>query len=160
RRIGRATSPLAQLPQSRYTRRLGVDKSLSRLQCSAGRPLPAYRAGRFFFRYPERAARLNLADPASRNHPAEWRGAFPGGLTSVKRLLRMPVTVIAASASLSLSGCGRVIIYCEGEPAKSPDGECNAQLVQDVATHGAYAVVECNDWQYEPYPDWTAVILE
>ena len=53
-----------------------------------------------------------------------------------------------ASPSLSLGGCGRVIVYCEGELERAPDGECRAQLVQDVATRGAYAVVECKDWHY------------
>jgi hypothetical protein len=77
----------------------------------------------------------------------------------VNQLLKTLVTATVASASLSLGGCGRVIVYCEGELEKSPDGECFAQLVQDVATRGAYAVVECKDWHYVPYPDWNAVIL-
>ena len=60
---------------------------------------------------------------------------------------------------ISSSGCERHIIYCEGPYTSSPDGQCKAQLVQDVATNSADAVVECNDWHYPPYPDWNAVIL-
>ena len=71
-------------------------------------------------------------------------------------------TVLSASlaiALVNLSGCERHIVYCEGPRVASPDSECNAQLVQDVATNGAYAVVECAEWHYPPYPNWNAVIL-
>ena len=69
------------------------------------------------------------------------------------------LSALLAITLLNLSGCERHIVYCEGSRVASPDGQCNAQLVQDVATNGAYAVVECEDWHYPPYPDWNAVIL-
>lgn len=59
-----------------------------------------------------------------------------------------------------LSGCGSGIVYCEGDIVRSPDSECWAQLIQDVATDGTYAVVECNDWHTLPGPDWNAVVLK
>jgi hypothetical protein len=62
-------------------------------------------------------------------------------------------------AFLNLSGCDRRIVYCEGPRIASPGGRCNAQLVQDVSTNGAYATVECDDWHSPPYPDWNALIL-
>ena len=69
------------------------------------------------------------------------------------------LSVLPAIILSNLIGCERHIVYCEGPRVASPDGQCNAQLVQDVATNGAYAVVECQDWHYPPYPDWNAVIL-
>lgn len=61
-----------------------------------------------------------------------------------------------------LSGCGDGIVYCEGEMVCSPDSECKAQLAQDVATDGTYAVVECSDWHNVsgPGPHWNAVVLK
>ena len=59
-----------------------------------------------------------------------------------------------------LNGCGDGIIYCEGEMVRSPDSECKAQLIQDVATDGTYAIVECSDWHNLPGPDWNAVVLK
>ena len=68
--------------------------------------------------------------------------------------------VLLAIIPSNLIGCERHIVYCEGPPVASPDGQCDAQFVQDVATNGAYAVVDCQDWHYPPYPaDWNAVIL-
>jgi hypothetical protein len=69
------------------------------------------------------------------------------------------LSVLLAITLSNLIGCERHIVYCEGPRVSSPDGQCNAQRVQDVATNGAYAVVEYQDWHYPPYPDWNAVIL-
>lgn len=74
-------------------------------------------------------------------------------------MLRHGRFVISLLLLVTQSGCERHIIYCEGPYASSPDSQCKAHLVQDLATNGAYAVVECNDWHYAPYPDWNAVIL-
>jgi len=63
------------------------------------------------------------------------------------------------SAQLASWPCERHIAYCEASYVSSPDRQCKAQLVQDAATNGDYAVVECNDWHYPPYRDWHAVIL-
>lgn len=62
--------------------------------------------------------------------------------------------------TMMLSGCARHIIYCEGSNVTSPDGQCSAQLVQDVATKGSYASVDCKDWHYQPYvQDQNAIAL-
>src|SRR3982751_2158767 len=62
--------------------------------------------------------------------------------------------------ALTICGCGHGIIYCEGAPVKSPDGECTSQVVQDVATDGSYATLVCNDmsWHREGAPSWNAVV--
>ena len=72
------------------------------------------------------------------------------------------VRVVAPVLAMSvLGGCGQgmFVSYCEGTLAKSPDGNCSAQLVQDVATKRAYAVVECTAWHYEQEPNWNAVVV-
>src|SRR6266853_3313124 len=62
---------------------------------------------------------------------------------------------------VALNACDRHIIYCEGPRLASADGECTAQLVQDVSTDGTYAVVECRNWHYAPNPpNWNAVTLK
>ena len=49
------------------------------------------------------------------------------------------LTVVAAMTAITQGGCQRAVIYCEGELAPSPDGQCTAQLVQDVATDSVLA---------------------
>ena len=61
----------------------------------------------------------------------------------------------------ALVSCSRSIIYCEGDPVQSPDGQCKAQMIQDATTDNTVAVVECNAWHYGPSPtaDWNALVL-
>ena len=62
--------------------------------------------------------------------------------------------------ALAVCGCGRQVIFCQGPVLGSPDGECTAQVVQDVATDGSYATLECNDlaWHREGTPEWNVVV--
>jgi len=59
-----------------------------------------------------------------------------------------------------VAGCGEFVSFCEGPEVKSPDGRCSASLVQDIATHRAYAVLECRAWHVAPFPDWNAVVAK